>query len=508
MFDQGYHFSVFDIVSDIILFIGYLFVSSVVMKTVDYYYDPDFDGVSNITGRTCTLVNQTKDTGSNFSCEEYNLIFAMLTIAFIFLPSLNVIGALYGPRTAGLHGFVWGAVMTTVGGIWLFCSLYKDKGSVISIIADIGLGDLLDPYGSELYGLLFYVTFSLVTLSLGLVMLFTKKEKGIIIKLTKKDRMKSFTFHFLLFPLLFLSSPIIFLIIKGLVVFKPKSELLRLQSTIGSRGEAILEAAPQFALQCYFAFSTLDLAWTQYFSIITSALTLSIPNIEQYVTSRSEEFGPKSMLKNFAVFFSGSLFRILAISILAVFLKIYASVIIGVAILMLVLCLIMMVRCNKLSLVQDTWQQIGESLLLSWLTITNLKSEKSSTLCRMVSSIYWTIVYSILLADIIKNIDNDNSFWREEYPADDLVLVQQPFTLNILLISTLCLGWVSLLLDVVTASVKYSCCGPSDNNKEDQPSFWDGAIFLDGLKYCCRCWEVGTNHLSTENNVLYCADST
>ena len=85
-------------------------------------------------------------------------------------------------------------------------------------------------------------------------------------------------------------SPAIFLVLKGLTVFKPKCELLKIQSTMGSRGEAILEAAPQLALQCYIALNTLDPDWTHYFSIITSALTLSIPNIELYVTARSEEF--------------------------------------------------------------------------------------------------------------------------------------------------------------------------------------------------------------------------
>ena len=168
-----------------------------------------------------------------------------------------------------------------------------------------------------------------------------------------------------------------------------------------------------------------------------------------------------------------------------------AGVVIGVAILLLAPCLIIMVKCQKLRLVRDTWQQIGECLLLSWLTITNLKSEKSSALCRMVSSIYWTIVHSILLTDIIKsyNTDNERSIWNA-YEIDSAeALVQHAFTLNILLITTLCLGWVSLLLDVITASVKFFSCGPTDNNTENEHSFWDGAIFIEGLKYCCRCME-------------------
>ena len=459
----------------------------------DYINHPE---IRNFTGWTCTFVNQT-EAGYQFSCEDYNPMFAMLTLAFIYLPSLNVIGALYGPRTAGLHGFVWGAVMATVSGVWLFCVLFKKYGSVITIITEGN--DALERFyykGGGESGLIgFTVIVSLALVSLGLVMLFTRKEappsKKEVDKRTKRQRITSFAIHSLPFPLLLIFSPIIFLIMKGLAVFKPKSELLRLQSTIGNRGEAILEAAPQFALQCYIAFVTLDLTWTQYFSIITSALTLSIPNMEQYVTSRSEEFGPKSILKNIAVFFPGSLFRILAVSILGVFLKMWASVIFGAAISMLALCLLIMVRCYKLSLGKDTWQQVGECLLLSWLTITNLTSGKSSALCRLVSSIYWTVVHSILLADIINsyNTDNEWSIWEAYEIGSADALVQQPMTLNILLISTLCLGWVSLLLDVITASVKYCWCGPSDNNTENEPSFWDGAVFLEGLKFCVRCWE-------------------
>ena len=108
----------------------------VVIETANYFPDSDYlnpSDIRNSSGRSCTLANQTEE-GYNFSCEVYNPIFAMLTLAFIFLPSLNVVGALYGPKTAGLHAFVWGTVMATVSGIWLFCALYKVYGSVITMI--------------------------------------------------------------------------------------------------------------------------------------------------------------------------------------------------------------------------------------------------------------------------------------------------------------------------------------------------------------------------------------
>ena len=63
-------------------------------------------------------------------------MFAMLTLAFIFLPSLNVIGALYGPRTAGRHGFVWGFLIAAVSGIWFVCVVFKEYGSIITIMVE------------------------------------------------------------------------------------------------------------------------------------------------------------------------------------------------------------------------------------------------------------------------------------------------------------------------------------------------------------------------------------
>ena len=263
---------------------------------------------------------------------------------------------------------------------------------------------------------------------------------------------------------------------------------------MGSRGEAILEAAPQFALQCYIALNTLDPDWTHYFSIITSALTLSIPNIEQYVTARSEEFGPKSILKNIAVFCPGSLFRILTLSILGVFLNMWAGALISVFMEILALILIIIIRWYKLSEEKGTWQQFGECCLLSWLTITNLANGKTSALFRMLSSVFWTVVHTVFLVDILNSYKNGNKYaiWTYYDNRSANNLVQNPFILHIVLISTLCLGWLALVQDVITTAAKYCCCRPRDNNKKDQDnkaSFWDGAIFLEGMKYFCRCFE-------------------
>ena len=66
-----------------------------------------------------------------------------------------------------------------------------------------------------------------------------------------------------------------------------------------------------------------------------------------------------------------------------------------------------------------------------------------------------------------------------------LALVQDLFTLNILLITIISLGWVSLELDIITAAIKYHY---RQNDKKrgqenNKASFWDGAILFEGMKY-------------------------
>ena len=65
-----------------------------------------------------------------------------------------------------------------------------------------------------------------------------------------------------------------------------------------------------------------------------------------------------------------------------------------------------------------------------------------------------------------------------------LALVQDLSTLNALLISTLCLGWGSLVVDVITAGVKHHY-RTRDNmeEQEKETSFWNSAILLEGWKY-------------------------
>ena len=81
------------------------------MKTLSPLND---SALLNETLEYCTLLNQTEE-GFKFSCVEYNPVFASLILAFIYLPSLNVLATLYGPKKAGALGIVWAVVMFGLG---------------------------------------------------------------------------------------------------------------------------------------------------------------------------------------------------------------------------------------------------------------------------------------------------------------------------------------------------------------------------------------------------------
>ena len=136
---------------------------------------------------------------------------------------------------------------------------------------------------------------------------------------------------------------------------------------------------------------------------------------------------------------------------------------------------------------------------MSWLTLTNLGRMKDAAICRMLSTIFWTCINTISLSVIliiriadrdlvIPSIIGDGVVWSE------IALVQNLTKLTILLGITICLGWGSLVLDVIIASVKFffKRYGKQKNkiNEEDQDEeqermdgFWNGTLLLEGLSY-------------------------
>ena len=103
---------------DILLFFDYLeyfettfYVSSMNDTQVINETQDLFGGARDWT---CTFINTTEQ-GHQFLCEELHPWFAILTLLFIYLPSVNVLATLYGPKTAGRVAMWEGPILIGLG---------------------------------------------------------------------------------------------------------------------------------------------------------------------------------------------------------------------------------------------------------------------------------------------------------------------------------------------------------------------------------------------------------
>ena len=398
--------------------------------------------------------------------EEQDFIFSALTLTFIYLPALNTIAALIGPRTTALLSIVGGFFTGILG---------STGGFLYAWYFDL---DTHNVYNEN--PVLILSLFSLFLLGLGYFFL------GWVLWASSKRRIFScshdncFTERFFttIFVVILLPiSPLIYLIIKLLAVFKSKNKFIQAQSRLTSQGEAVLEATPQFVLLLYVVMTTLSPTTTQIFSLVTSSLTLSLPNIERYVIARNGEYGFTSILKNISVFLTFSLFKVLSIAVMFRFFKILSFGLIFIEIVLVAIAMGIMNFCFNL---ESKGFTLGlESIFLGWLTMTNLEHSKGAAFARLVSS-FVTLIYKSLIVEAIILIRNyDPSIPGEFIPFldwNELKMVNDTYTMDIFLHGTVCLGAVSLVLDILTG-----CC-------KDE-TFLESSIILEGLKGCKCCDE-------------------
>ena len=306
--------------------------------------------------------------------------------------------------------------------------------------------------------------------------------------------------HYIMFIPLVSISPVIFIVIKFLAIFKSGNTLLQSQATYGSRGEGILEAAPQLGLQLYIVLLSLDPTPNQVLSILTSAATLSLPNIENFVAARGGEFGFKPIMKNIWIFLPASLFKILTISILAIFLRGWVLLIIVSTIVLMFITVVITTSCYNLRAEVGYGQQLFKCVLLSWLTLAGLGRSKEAAVDRLWTTLTVTIIYSIILGVIITicNLDANSYYFRYFYGSaglswSDLSIVKDPIFLNLLLSCNIALGWGAFLLDIIITWCKshdwrsYNW-GPMKkivdwfvDPLDQEAGFWDEAVLLQGL---------------------------
>ena len=319
------------------------------MRNNEFVVDETSPFFGNATKLTCAVFNYTAD-GQMDQCVQYvqyHYWFSLLMLFFIYLPSVNLVSTLYGPRTAGMVGMkvsLGKLGMAVVGGVFTL-SGYFISNPATSIIG------------------WYVLILSGGILAMGWVNAISS-DKDLDANISR--------IHFLLFIPLVVVSPAIFIIIKFLAIFKSGNNFLQSQATYGSRGEGILEAAPQLGLQLYIVLLSLDPSTNQVLSIITSAATISLPNIENCVASRGGEFGFKPIAKNILIFLPASLFKILSVSLLALFLRGWVTLVIVAIIVLVFGALLMTDHCYDLPEEDDDIQQATECVFLIWLTLGGL----------------------------------------------------------------------------------------------------------------------------------------
>ena len=71
-----------------------------------------------------------------------------------------------------------------------------------------------------------------------------------------------------------------------------------------------------------------------------------------------------------------------------------------------------------------------------------------------------------------------------EYTWSDLEMVKRPFFLNLILYSTIGLGWIALILDILSAWWRFK------DSFDDETKILDRTVLLEGLKYSLK--EINT----------------
>ena len=126
----------------------------------------------------------------------------------------------------------------------------------------------------------------------------------------------------------------------------------------------------------------------------------------------------------------------------------------------------------------------SEFVVLHWLTLGSLGASKMDAVFRSWFTLLFTIIYTIILSAILVvcYVDPDKGSVHlpvlgMEYTWSDLEMVKQPFFLNLILYSTISLGWMTLFLDILSAWCRLK------DSFDDETKLWDRTVLLEGLKF-------------------------
>ena len=205
-------------------------IGAVSPKIFTDFYGSSLRGWENETNNICSETNLGQDH-RGFSCFERDPMFAFITLFFIYLPSSQVMRAVYGREAAGVITFLWGVVFLLTGLVlWPVFATGSSTGAMFSV----GL-----------------VAFGMFTGVFGLTADPSYSAWKTLLRSSKFWR------TFLTFPLILVISPWLIVLIKLRTILPYNIQVLR-QKQVLALGESALEAAPQLAFQLYIVTTRSD----------------------------------------------------------------------------------------------------------------------------------------------------------------------------------------------------------------------------------------------------------
>ena len=445
-------FRLADISSDFSLAHQYLSFSDSVIVQVSEVNDTRVQNKTSLllggaATRTCDLINE-EDALFNFQCHEQHYWFGIATLMFIYTPSLNIISAFYGTK---ITGFVSNSL--SVGSIIL--------GVILSIIGILTNTSRVAMVGHPTWIL------GLMIFAIGNTMTYQHEPSfrlnfGILRSRKEVSAATSFL-HWLCFPILFVSSPVLFLVIRIIMVLKPNNEFVQNQSRVASKGESMLEATPQLGLQLFVVMTTLSATENQWIALVTSALTFTLDNIKYFLYARGKE--GFNLILYLPIFFLVAIFKVISVSLIFTFIHFWTLIIVALNVWIIYPKLrnIFLNRFTDPSLTNtdDENKKRNEDQFLSWITLTSLLRGKHMVIMRICSSYYYFLFYSSMLL-VILIICNTNSSWVSVlsvsgfFQWNELPLVLNLTYLNVTIGATIGIGALAFLVDLII----YRKCGP------------------------------------------------
>ena len=201
-------------------------------------------------------------------------------------------------------------------------------------------------------------------------------------------------------------------------------------------------------------------------------------------------------MKNIWIFFPASLFKIIFIAVLSVFIRGWVVLFIVSTWVIMFITLYIIKSCYDLRARADEGQQAMECILLSWLTVAGLGRNKNAAVYRLVSTLLVTLLYTLILTIILTicNMDANTGYtYGAALSWKDLPIAQETFYLNLLLGATIALGWGAFVVDIIITWCKnhdwrLHNWGPLRKMVDwfvdplpQEAGFWDEAVLLQGL---------------------------